>query len=272
MTTAGDPPAGDEPPPPPGSAPPPPAAPSYGQPPSSGQPPYYGPPQGAVPPPYCAAPYGAPPYSAPPYGYGQPAPPYGGYAPPGPYGYGQQGGYPPSPYAAYGVPPNRILDPVLGLVLAPWWKRFLALIMDGVLTSIVLGIFEQIIFAAVGRNELTLPPQNLDGTQTFPTHVIVTLLLIGLVGLVLSMLYYAILDGTRGQTIGKMALGIAVRDDRTGLVIGLGRGFGRYLFNFLLSILLILPYFIGNLAPLWDRRNQSWADHVVHSVVVEVRL
>jgi uncharacterized RDD family membrane protein YckC len=230
-----------------------------------------------VPPPYGSPPYGAPPYGqpppygAPPYGYGQ-APPYGGYAPPGPYGYGPPGGYPPNPYASYGAPANRVLDPVLGLVLAPWWKRFLALIMDGVLIGIVLGIPERIVIAALGRNELTLPPQNPDGTQSFPPHVIVTLSLIVLAGIIGSMLYNAILDGTRGQTIGKMALGIAVRDDRTGLVIGLGRGFGRYLVNLMLEILLIVPYFIGNLAPLWDRRNQSWADHAVHSIVVEVRL
>jgi len=39
----------------------------------------------------------------------------------------------------------------------------------------------------------------------------------------------------------------------------------------LFSILLVIPYVIDNLSPLWDARHQAWHDKVVNSVVVEVR-
>ena len=34
-------------------------------------------------------------------------------------------------------------------------------------------------------------------------------------------------------------------------------------------IVLLIPYIIDNLSPLWDTRRQAWHDKVVHSVVVD---
>jgi uncharacterized RDD family membrane protein YckC len=75
----------------------------------------------------------------------------------------------------------------------------------------------------------------------------------------------------RGQTLGKMALGIAVRDARTGAAIGFWRGLGRFLITLVFEIALFIPYIVDSLAPLWDRRRQSWHDRVVHSVVVDLK-
>ena len=84
------------------------------------------------------------------------------------------------------------------------------------------------------------------------------------------LLYYGILNGSkRGQTLGKMALGIVVRDARTGGPLGVGRGMGRYAITMLFYVVLVIPFIIDNLSPLWDGRRQAWHDHVVHSVVVE---
>ena len=83
------------------------------------------------------------------------------------------------------------------------------------------------------------------------------------------MLYYGIMNGSkRGQTVGKMALGIVVRD-ATGGPIGFWRGVGRYAITVVFYVVFFIPYVIDNLSPLWDGRRQAWHDHVVHSVVVD---
>jgi uncharacterized RDD family membrane protein YckC len=93
--------------------------------------------------------------------------------------------------------------------------------------------------------------------------------------LVLSIpaaIYFAAMNGSRrGQTVGKMALGITVRDARTGAPIGFWRALGRNLITVVFHALLYIPYILDSLAPLWDGRRQAWHDKVAHSVVVDLK-
>jgi uncharacterized RDD family membrane protein YckC len=90
---------------------------------------------------------------------------------------------------------------------------------------------------------------------------------------VLSPLYYAFLHaGKRGQTLGKRALGIAVRNHKTLGRISLGRSLAR---AYLVAILWamswsIIPLILDSLWPLWDAKRQTWHDKVAASVVVRV--
>jgi uncharacterized RDD family membrane protein YckC len=77
-------------------------------------------------------------------------------------------------------------------------------------------------------------------------------------------LYYGIMDGTSGQTLGKRAVGIKVVDARTGGVIGIGRGIGRYFAR----IISAIPCFLGYFWMLWDPNNQCWQDKMVGSYVI----
>jgi len=98
------------------------------------------------------------------------------------------------------------------------------------------------------------------------------LVIFGVLALLAPVFYLSIGDGTkRGQTVGKLAMGIAVHDSHGNTVIGFWRGLGRTCFNVVLGLPFEIPLLVGNLAPLWDRRRQSWADHVVHSIVVDLR-
>jgi uncharacterized RDD family membrane protein YckC len=80
-----------------------------------------------------------------------------------------------------------------------------------------------------------------------------------------------------GQTPGKRAVGIQVRDAVTGESIGYPRALGRYLAQvfaaLILPILPILPILtaIDLLWPLWDDRHQTLHDKAVNAVVVEVK-
>ncbi len=185
--------------------------------------------------------------------------------PPGyPSGYGPPPGMGPAAYQN----PNARIDPIVGLSLSPWWKRLIAIIIDGFILGIPIFIILGIIGAATGnRNDNTTTNQPASAGA-----VIVGLIFLIVLASIPGLLYYGFMNGSkRGQTVGKMALGIAVRDARTGGPIGVGRGMGRFAMMQLFYVLLVIPYVLDNLSPLWDARRQAWHDKVVRSVVVETR-
>src|SRR4051812_18820068 len=156
-----------------------------------------------------------------------PPPPPGSYPPPPghqqPYGYQQQGyGYTYGPSYTY----------------SGFWRRAAALILD----SLLLSIPNSIINAAAGGGTLSAGV----GYGFSPGQAAVASLLTTLLGIA----YYAYFEGVRGQTIGKMALGIRVIDADTGAYIGIGRGVGRYFARILSAIAFGLGYFWM----LWDPR------------------
>ena len=105
-----------------------------------------------------------------------------------------------------------------GRTASHWWKRAVALILDAIILSIPISILTSM---SGGGFERT----TVDGETRIEWHGG------GLfVGVIVGLLYYALLNGgAKGQTIGKMALRIQVRDIDTGGPIGVGRGFGRQL-------------------------------------------
>jgi uncharacterized RDD family membrane protein YckC len=164
--------------------------------------------------------------------------------------------------------PSAQLDAVVQLPLAPWWKRMVAVLAD----AMILSFFYLAVFAVIGAASSTSGSQsNTNNTQTGVAGIVIGLI-IGYVILSLpAALYCGIMNGSRkGQTFGKMALGITVRDSRSGQPIGFWRGVGRFLITTVFIVFLIIPFVLDCLAPLWDGRNQAWHDKVVHSVVTEV--
>jgi uncharacterized RDD family membrane protein YckC len=86
-----------------------------------------------------------------------------------------------------------------------------------------------------------------------------------LVAIAVGIAYYGYLEGSEsGQTLGKKALGIQVRDLRTGGAIGFSRGVIRYFGRILSAIPLLLGYFWM----LWDSEKQTWHDKLAGAVVV----
>jgi uncharacterized RDD family membrane protein YckC len=123
---------------------------------------------------------------------------------------------------------------------ASFGRRLVAYLIDGVLLGIVSGVASAIFNPGIGTA----------------------------VDLLLGVSYFAFLDGgPRGQTLGKMALGIRVIDFNTGGSIGYARGVVRYIG----LILSAIPCFLGYLWMLWDREKQCWQDKLATSVVVPVQ-
>jgi uncharacterized RDD family membrane protein YckC len=159
------------------------------------------------------------------------------------------------------------VDPVVHQPLAPWWKRLVAIIIDGVILGLAFLVLGLIIAAIAAGRGTTTTTQPASGGSLIGAYFAISLL-----GAIPGAIYYAAMNGSRrGQTVGKMALGIAVRDARTGGPIGFWRALGRFLITELFRLALYIPYILDSLAPLWDSRRQAWHDKVAHSVVVDLK-
>lgn len=82
---------------------------------------------------------------------------------------------------------------------------------------------------------------------------------------IVIFLYFGYLTGTTGQTPGRKVVGITVRRESDGQLLGAGAGIGRGF----LHILDALPILLGYFWPIWDTKNQTFADKIIGSVVVK---
>jgi uncharacterized RDD family membrane protein YckC len=82
------------------------------------------------------------------------------------------------------------------------------------------------------------------------------------------LLYGTLFIGSRrGQTPGMMIVGIRCVSAGAGTSLGHGKAFLRALVEFVLGV-LVIPWVIDMLFPLWDRRNQTIHDKSVGCLVV----
>jgi uncharacterized RDD family membrane protein YckC len=188
-------------------------------------------------------PAGAPEGDFPPPG-GQPPPPgQGGYgaapgqAAPQP-GYGQPAyGQPAYGQPGYGQPGGYPGAGPAAAGYADWPKRVLSALIDSVGPFLVAGIFYSI-------------------SRPLGSLLWLAALAWGL--------YNAYLAGETGQSYGKKIAGTRLLLETTGQPPGGGLGIGRYFVHILDS----LPCYLGYLWPLWDSKRQTFADKVLHTIVV----
>jgi uncharacterized RDD family membrane protein YckC len=133
-----------------------------------------------------------------------------------------------------------------GRPLAEWWQRVVALMID------VAVLFIPSVILTFGAGST----------------------LVGLVlNLALNSAYFGLLNGgERGQTVGKRALGIQVREATSGGPLGPERGVARYVVDGAATFLppLLLFNILDGLWPLWDPKRQAIHDKVVNTVVIKV--
>ncbi len=120
-----------------------------------------------------------------------------------------------------------------GLEYIGFWPRFAATVIDAIIT----GAGSAIIGAITGQPAL---------------------------GSILSILYYVLLIGLQGQTVGKMALRIRVIDVR-GNAPGVWRAILREVLGKLVSTVGLL---LGYLWIIWDREKRGWHDYIAGTWVV----
>ena len=212
-------------------------------------------PAGQAPP--APPPYPGPPPNAPPPGrapaYGQP-PSYG----------------PPPTGASYGYVPGPVDSQ--GRPLAEWWQRLVAILIDGFIIGVVYRILIGIVVgSSFGSSSYT----------GFGFKLWIVTLIAGLGGLA----YFALMEGSpRGQSLGQMALGIAVRDAQSGGPITTQRAGIRMVILYPWLVLIWIPFvgpvlaliadvwsLVCGLSPLWNDRRQGYHDVSQKTLVVKVR-
>lgn len=169
-----------------------------------------------------------------------------------------------------GFPETPAAAPVVEV--ASWGRRFGAFIIDNIILGIPTGIY------AFGKVMSEFSDAGMfDGGE--PSEAEMTrimesmtgdMVMFGLIGTILSALYFILMHGGLGRTLGKMAFGIKViKDD--GSRCDMGAAFKRavvYPIGGGVPYVGWLVTILNGLWPLWDERHQSLGDKLASTYVV----
>jgi len=140
----------------------------------------------------------------------------------------------PAPAVAPGAEPAA---PEAAVEYMGFWIRFAAAVIDYLVIMVISSVF-------LSLHELG-----------------------GVSAIFVSWLYHWLFIGLKGQTLGKMAVGIKVVD-ASGSVPGLGRAALREIPGKILSSIAI---YLGFLWVIWDKQKQGWHDKIASTYVVRAR-
>ena len=178
-------------------------------------------------------------------------------------------GYDPQGYAAGGYrPPYPTLPP-----LAEWFPRVGASVIDSIVPTVAIGIAYAVFIASFVTSAATASTTATSTlTNEQATRVMTGSVLPGLVAMLIGLgvsLGFVIwnrgyLQGRTGQSLGKRALGIRLLNETTMAPPGMGWSLLRELAHYLDGAVMDLGY----LWPLWDDKKQTFADKLLHTVVV----
>ncbi len=135
---------------------------------------------------------------------------------------------------------------------AGFWRRVVALIIDGILVGIVQAIITVVVIAGMTFGE-----------SSEQTMMVLTVAL-NLAMFVGMWLYFALMESSKLQaTLGKLLIGVVV-SDLDGNRISFGRATGRYFGKFVSSLILGIGYFMAG----WTGRKQALHDIMAKCLVI----
>ncbi|MGP8010972.1 MAG: RDD family protein [Halobacteriota archaeon] len=137
--------------------------------------------------------------------------------------------------------------------------RFVAILIDTIIIAIIGGIL------SISFNALAVITNSPSGTVTVSPASAVG----GLVSLAVFVLYFTLLEGHYGQTVGKMAVKIKVVREADGAQIDYSEAAVRTILRFLDLIPYIIPYLLGATLIWSSDKKQRLGDRVARTVVVK---
>ena len=138
------------------------------------------------------------------------------------------------------IAPERIITPFNTEIpdFAGFWIRLFARLIDELFVTLVFGMLVSII-----------------GMSDFTAFALV----------IINFSYFVLMTKSRGQTLGKMALGIQVVDS-SGNIPSVGTILLR---EIPCKILSALPLYLGYAWAGWDDKKQAWHDHLSKTFVIK---
>lgn len=140
------------------------------------------------------------------------------------------------------------------VVYAGFWRRWLAGFIDGVIMEVAAFVIGFVVGIVVG---LTLGKSGNSMASSIG----------GVFGGILGFSYYIYFIGSRGQTLGKMAMKIKVVKVGTTDAPGYLKAFLR---EFVGKFLSAIVFCLGFLWMLWDPQKQTWHDKIAGTVVIKI--
>jgi len=135
--------------------------------------------------------------------------------------------------------------------------RFVAILIDYLIIGIIAGLVALPFLAAAVA--VTTVSENVS------TIAWGSVAIAALIGLAIWFLYFTLLEGHYGQTIGKMALNVKVVRESDGMPIDYGEAAVRTVLRFIDGL---FDYLIGAIFIWTSDQKQRLGDRVAHTVVV----
>lgn len=151
--------------------------------------------------------------------------------------------------------------PQAPVVYAGFWLRFVAHIIDEILIGIVAFIVILPFILMAGVSIVSMDEYDPSPVAIF--SFIGAYFAMILTAVVIKWLYYALMESSRGATLGKMALRLRVTDLQ-GNRITFGRATGRWFGK----ILSGLPLGIGYMMAGWTQQKQALHDILAGTLIV----
>lgn len=152
--------------------------------------------------------------------------------------------------------------------------RFIALLVDSLIVGVALMVIITTMFAGMFAGiaiEVASRSESADISDERRVALMLQMLSGIMLAVLISMLitwgYFVLFTGIRGQTPGKMFMGIKVVDEQ-GNVPGIGRALLREVIGRFLSGII---FYLGYLWAAWDPRGQAWHDKIAGTLVVPVK-
>ena len=153
---------------------------------------------------------------------------------------------------------------------AGFWWRFLAHLIDNIILSFVLGIFLIPVFGVFGISVYSMERSGaqFEDNPAFVGSIIFLYMSVAFISLVVTWLYYAIMESSKMQgTVGKLALRIKVTD-YDGNRVSFGRATGRYFGKILSWLILMIGYIMAG----FTEKKQALHDILANCYVIKEHL
>jgi uncharacterized RDD family membrane protein YckC len=175
-----------------------------------------------------------------------------------------------APYAggAAGAVPG--VAAVGGRAYAGFCLRFVAALIDGLISLFVFAIIIALVIGFIGlgtlREQFEEMGRGLNGpSPVFPAMLVVTIVTFYLFLLLASWLYFAGMESSEHQgTLGKMALGLVVTD-MEGRPISFARASGRFFSKIITNL---VPVYIGYIMAGLTEKKQALHDMIASCLVL----